>query len=147
MLFNLCFSSQNALEEMQRVSQQRIQEREKELADLREATQMLTVSVCLCVCVRARRACVCARAPCVCACVCVCVCVSECVRARRVCVCVCERERECVCVCVCVCVRVFLLTDSTEVSRSIRIRPCKTSFDSSLFIRGKTHSCLVPFLY
>ncbi len=57
MLFNLCFSSQNALEEMQKISQQRIQEREKELADLREATQMLTVRVC--VCVRARRVCVC----------------------------------------------------------------------------------------
>ncbi len=59
MLFNLCFSSQNALEEMQRVSQQRIQEREKELADLREATQMLTVSVCVCVCVCVRAVCVC----------------------------------------------------------------------------------------
>ncbi|XP_058603838.1 finTRIM family, member 67 [Onychostoma macrolepis] len=34
----------NALAEMQRISQQRIQEREKELADLREATQMLTLS-------------------------------------------------------------------------------------------------------
>ncbi len=101
----------------------------------------------VCVCARAPCVCVCARAPCVCACVCVCVCVSECVCARAVCVCVCVRERESVCVCVCVCVRVFLLTDSTEVSRSIRIRPCKTSFDSSLFIRGKTHSCLVPFLY
>lgn len=49
MLCNLCFSSQNALAEMQKISQQRIQEREKELADLREATQMLTVSVCVCV--------------------------------------------------------------------------------------------------
>lgn len=46
LLCNLCFSSQNALAEMQRISQQRIQEREKELADLRQATQMLTVSVC-----------------------------------------------------------------------------------------------------
>ncbi len=81
------------------------------------------------------RVCVCARA----------VCVSECVCARAPCVC--ERERERERESVCVCVRVFLLTDSTEVSRSIRIRPCKTSFDSSLFIRGKTHSCLVPFLY
>ncbi|XP_016309243.1 E3 ubiquitin/ISG15 ligase TRIM25-like isoform X3 [Sinocyclocheilus anshuiensis] len=34
----------NALVEMQRISQQRIQEKEKELADLREATQMLTLS-------------------------------------------------------------------------------------------------------
>uniref|UniRef100_A0A8C1A1L1 FinTRIM family, member 67 n=2 Tax=Cyprinus carpio TaxID=7962 RepID=A0A8C1A1L1_CYPCA len=34
----------NALVEIQRISQQRIQEREKELADLREATQMLTLS-------------------------------------------------------------------------------------------------------
>lgn len=46
LLWNLCFSSQNALAEMQRISQQRIQEREKELAELRQATQMLTVSVC-----------------------------------------------------------------------------------------------------
>jgi len=43
-LCNLCFSSQNALAEMQVVSQQRIQEREKELADLRQAAQKLTVS-------------------------------------------------------------------------------------------------------
>lgn len=41
-----CVFSQNALAEMQRISQQRIQEREKELADLRQATQILTVSVC-----------------------------------------------------------------------------------------------------
>uniref|UniRef100_A0A8C1XQH7 FinTRIM family, member 67 n=1 Tax=Cyprinus carpio TaxID=7962 RepID=A0A8C1XQH7_CYPCA len=34
----------NALAEMQRISQQRIQEKEKELADLREATQILTLS-------------------------------------------------------------------------------------------------------
>ncbi|KAL1281005.1 hypothetical protein QQF64_015605 [Cirrhinus molitorella] len=34
----------NALAEMQRISQQRIQEREKELADLRQATQILTLS-------------------------------------------------------------------------------------------------------
>lgn len=37
--------SQKALAEMQRISQQRIQEREQELADLRQATQMLTVSL------------------------------------------------------------------------------------------------------
>uniref|UniRef100_A0A673L060 E3 ubiquitin/ISG15 ligase TRIM25-like n=1 Tax=Sinocyclocheilus rhinocerous TaxID=307959 RepID=A0A673L060_9TELE len=34
----------NALVEMQRISQQRIQEKEKELVDLREATQILTLS-------------------------------------------------------------------------------------------------------
>lgn len=44
LLCNLCFSSQNALAEMQMISEQRIQEREKELADLRQATQTLTVS-------------------------------------------------------------------------------------------------------